>query len=291
MRNTKSFSILIIIAACLMGSPAFAGKIYKWVDEHGVTQFSTFPPLKKEQSTSVTAVNINSGSSDTSTLSCDEICGIWYYTSYRKNSSLTITKDSFYYKPGSDRAVWKNTKGGRWKIEGRTLEVTYTQHQDKSKKGNKEQYYIRMPDPQTLILIPANGGKRATFKQEHDFSNPDPERSGIEQNFVGLWENVYGLDGDSLKLNNKKFLIYGNVMKGKGRYAYQTTGDKYEGQWHVEDPYITLEITADKTYKSEDRSSLVGTTWRWVILKRTAAMFTVRDTATRRSLKFVKISN
>ena len=272
-------------------SPTHAGKIYKWVDENGVSQFSTYPPLNQQSDRKVTTLRLDSGATNPSKFSCDRLCGVWIHITHKKVNRLTITKDGFNYQPEDKNATWKEAKGGEWKLDGDTLEVSYSKHQVKSKIGGKENFFVKMPTPETLILIPSNDGKRVIFQQEHNFSKPEGGRSGIEQEFIGTWKSIRGMDGDSITFTNKKFTVYGRITKGGGERAYEITDTKYQGLWHVEDPYITLQITIDNVYKSIDKYSLVGSAWRWIILSKTDALLTARDTATRRTLKFVKASN
>lgn len=270
-------------------SPVTAGKIYKWVDENGITQFSTYPPLVQKKNQPVTTVKGLTTSPSTTGVTAEDLQYVWFIIENRTKNTLTFSKDVFTYRPQTSKTSMGLTSAGKWKLDGGVLELTYTQHKDKSKKDSKERFYIKMQDEYSLTLISENGNKRLSFRRDTDLLKSDKAISRLAQNMMGFWQGVG--DSDSINFSNETFEITGKRKEKVSINTYERVGTKYRGRWSVDDPYINLEVTLDEVYKLENWVSEVGQQWRWLIVKKSPEMLTVRDTKTRRLKKFIKTTN
>jgi hypothetical protein len=266
--------------------PAFSAKIYKWVDEHGVTQFSTHPPMKQKPGQVVTTVKGIGTASRQGSLSREDLLGTWFTIENRKKHTLSFYKSSFNYRPQLSKTAWGLASAGTWKVNDGMLELTYSQHNDKSKKGTTEQFFVKKNDDYNLTLIAKEGNRRVSFRKDTDELRGQKAISRLAQELIGYWQGVG--DGDSIQFSNETFELIGKRKKKFSTNIYDAVDTKYKGRWSVDDPYINLEITLDEVYELEKIRSKVGQQWRWVIVKHDTDTLTVRDTQTRRLKRFVK---
>jgi len=263
-----------------------AGKIYKWVDADGVTQFSTYPPLVQKDSQPVTTVKGLGTAASSAGVSEADLLGVWFIIDKRKKHTMTFYKDSFTYRPQEGKTSWGLESSGKWKLDGGILELHYKSHKDKTKKDSKEQFFVKKTDEYSLVLIAEKSNKRFNFRKDTDVLKFDKAISRLAQNMLGFWAGVGG--GDSISFSNETFEIIGKRKEKFSSNIYEAVRTKYKGRWSVDDPYISLEITFDEVYKLEEIQSMVGQKWRWLIVKKTVDTLTVRDIQTRRLRKFVK---
>lgn len=287
--NTLKILSVILLLLALPISQARAGKIYKWVDENGVTQFSTYPPLVLKDSQPVTTVQGLSTGGGSTDINEDSLQGVWFVIDRGKKHTMTFHKATFVYRPQESATGWGLASSGTWKLDGGIIEFTYNTHEDKNKRGTKEEFFVKQADEFSLTLISREGNKRFNFRKDTDILKADKAVSRVAQELMGYWTGLGG--GDSIYFSNEVFELKGKRKEDGGSVkSYEAFGTKYKGRWHVDDPYINLEVTLDEVYKFEDSHSQVGRQWQWVIVKRTADLLTVRDTISRRLLKFAKTS-
>lgn len=283
-RQIKAAFFLLIVL--LPVNAAFAGKIYKWVDEDGVTQFSTYPPLVQKDNQPVTTVKGLGTAASSTGVSNEDLLGVWFIIDKRKKHTMTFYEDSFAYRPQEGKTSWGLESTGEWKLDGGIVELHYKSHKDKAKKGSKDKFFVKKTDEYSLTLISEKSNKRFNFRKDTDLLKSDKAISRLAQNMVGFWTGVGG--GDSVSFTNETFEIIGKRKEKFSSNIYEAVRIKYKGRWSVDDPYIYLEITLDEVYELEKIQSAVGQKWKWLLVKHTPETLTIREPGTRRLKKYIK---
>ena len=158
--------LLSLAILVLTMTSVWAGKIYKWVDKQGVTQFSTFPPLVQKADQPVTTVKGLSTPGGSGRLSKEDLYGVWFIIENRKKHTLTFSKDSFVYRLQESKTAWGLASSGKWRLDGGILELNYTRHKDKNKQGTKEQFFVKKADQYSLTLIAKQGSQHFNFRKD-----------------------------------------------------------------------------------------------------------------------------
>ena len=276
----------ILVLFFLTVSNASAGKIYKWIDEQGVTQFSTYPPLVQKKDQPVTTLRGTTGSGSSGVLQPEDLGGGWFTIENQKKRTLYFKKDRFTSMYQTNRTSWESVATGKWRLDGGVLELHYLTHRDKAKKGKTEKFYIKKVNENVLTIIAQQGNQRWQYRRDSKYTTSRKPVSRIAQELTGNWQKVGA--SDTLHFSSTDFVISGKRKKNIGTRIYDSVGRKFSGRWQVDDPYIELEIVLDEVFKFEERPSNVGQRWRWLIVDRTGDTLTVRDMTTHRLMKFVK---
>lgn len=271
---------LVTILTLLVITPGHAAKIYKWVDEHGVAQFSTQPPLE-QQKKPFEEVSIGSQSKIKASIYNDH----WYRFEKGLKHTLSLSKDRYALRK---EGGFRNTQNhGKLLAEGKTLTVEYEGHEEKTKKGSKEIFYVAEVTGTRLVLVSDLTGKRYEYIKDMTHSG-DSELSSAEVTLLGTWKGIAG--SDSLRLIDDKFIIRGKTRQGSGDYIYWARTERYRGKWTYDDPYLYLEVHQDLVHLKEDNPTKVGKQLKYQVLDKNDARLVLLPPDKRKKWTLLKVN-
>lgn len=241
-------SILLLYFAL---QPLAYSKMYKWVDEEGVTQFSTFPPanVKKEYQT------LSSKSHTKKPLS-EYINGLWLYQENNKNYEMPINSLGISINEVTRNNKTNSTKlimNASWTLSGKILDLKYKKHKNKKLEGTSETFFIVKIDDSELILINDKTNKRIRYRRKGYKKESLIEHSPLMQKLVGYWTGATEKH-DIQFINNGTFIISGTLNR------YWTK--MYQGDWEYTDPQLLFKFTIDNAIPN-GRMSKTGKTEKY----------------------------
>ena len=228
------FRYIVFMLTFLLMQNCFAAKIYKWKDENGVLQFSTTPPLdssKKIQKVGSTHKKVKAPLEEA-------ILGDWKLTNNDGLHSAVHIKSRyirFYYK--KDRDTPSVGKSGKYILNGKTIEVEYQSHDDKSMVGQKENYFVRRISEKKITLVNVTERKSITYFKDA-FGKSNEGLTSKAKMLIGTWES---------KIYDRTITFKGTDFSVKEkRKNYRKLVEVMRGSWEYKDPYILFNITKEK---------------------------------------------
>lgn len=282
MSEVKARKLIPVIMAIsiLVVAPCQAAKVYKWVDENGVMQFSTQPPLE-QQKKQFEEVNIGNDSKNKASIYDFH----WYMFDRGIKHTLVLSKDRYsLLKMGGSR----NTHNfGKLIAEGKTLTVEYQSHEDNTKKGSKEIFYVAGVTDTRLVLVSDLTGKRYEYIKDSDAGGYN-ELTSSEENLLGNWKGIAG--SDSIRFTDKQFIIRGRTRHGSGNFKYWARTERYRGKWSFDDPYLNLEVHDDLVHLKEDIPTKVGKQLKYQVLENSGDRLVLLSPDKRKKWTLLKVN-
>ncbi len=272
------FRLCLIALSLVINSTALA-KMYKWVDENGVTQFSTFPPAntKKDYQT------LSSASQSKKNVK-QYIKGIWQYQKNNQHYKMTINDSGINLSELSDNATSANYKSimrASWKLSGKTLTLKYKNHKNSALIGTSEVFFVVKINETDLTLISNKTNTKTQYQRNNSQNMALLQHSPLMQQLVGHWTGSTEKN-DIQFSNNGTFTISGYLEK---KWAKMYTGD-----WEYNDPDILFHFESDKVIPS-GRISKIGKTERYRIVKLTNDSLHIRSIKTGTIKKYLRNNN
>lgn len=206
-------------------------KMYKWVDEEGVTQFSTFPPsnIKKDFQTISTSRKTKKPISE-------NIKGIWLYQEFSQHYQLIINTVGMSINKVIQGKVKKNIMRASWTLSDKILTVQYKKHKKINKQGTNEKFFVVKATESKLVLVSNITNKKIQYKRKGFQKSSFIKISPSMQKLVGDWKGATEKNDISFS-ESGKFTIKGMLKR------YYTT--LYQGQWEYNDPELLFHFKID----------------------------------------------
>jgi hypothetical protein len=263
---------LIIITLCIAVTTPCSAKVYKWVDEDGVTQFSTFPPadINKDFKTVKTS-NHNTVSIQ------DNIPGTWLYQKDNNNYELTVkSKEISISKIRKNRKIKVMTAS--WILEGKVLTLKYKTYKYYNKVGKSEKFFVSKITKNVLILVSDKTNERIQYQREGTQKNSLFSHSPLLQKLIGYWKGTT-IEQDIKFNENGSFIIKGNSKKYKFKM--------YEGNWNYDDPKLLFNFKIDLATPKEGITK-AGKTEIYLVKKLTKNELHIRSKKTGQVNKYTR---
>lgn len=245
---------LLLISILLLFIPTIthAGKLFKWVDENGVTHFGSTPPPQQSKKNKVAVEDLStSNSKKQGASSTQRVRGEWWA---KKNARVTqrlkLSYDSFELSENvsSNYGVRKKViASGRYKLKNDAIELTYFEHQGNPEKLDQTDLFEIVHLEDTKMTLLQGFTNKQFFKRKQRTSSTDFSRK-IKGEWVGPKNRKY-------KFEHGTFLTY---REGNTR-------SRAFGNWHWQDPELTLDFVADFGHPIDNE---MGRMERWVITER-----------------------
>lgn len=298
------YYIINVLSLIIFGiSLAHAGKIYKWVDENGLTQFGSTPPPKQASHEYKSMGLRNTYANERVSQGQVKIYATWYANKNGQKYALSIGRGSYHLGPAGEEHESKLRNSGPTKISDTTIAVTYQHNTDASMIGKTEKFYIRKLDSTELVLVSDLNNKSYIYRREDIIAKQQNSVSGMAREMIGVWKGIGGAYADSLELNTGKFIWKGNrkeelktgtsvLENGQRKWIPKIGvrhGIKYQGYWSVDDPYLILNVHQDFVYKLEETQSMAGSEFKLQILDNNAERMVLLNTRSHKKWTLVKI--
>ncbi|MCP5205850.1 MAG: DUF4124 domain-containing protein [Hahellaceae bacterium] len=248
-------TFLLLLYMCLIAPLSVsAAKMFKWVDENGVTHFgSTPPPPQKIKENKVEVEELSTPGSDKKESSSDyRIRGEWWAAKdTRATLKLKLSYDDFEFSEnfvGSYGITKANFASGKYKLSNDVLELTYFEHQGEPEKlDTTENYEVTYLDDTKLVIV-QDFVKKLTFKRQRQTDSTDFSRE-----LKGEWSDQ---KGQKYKFDHGTFIMY---------FPNNNNHTRQIGNWEWQDPELTLDFIADY---GDPIDNNIGRMHRWIIQKR-----------------------
>ena len=230
--RSKEFVFLICVA---LTAPASAAKIYKWVDDKGIIQFTSTPPLKNKE------IDVVGLTNKTKKKSVEEaIRGTWECINENKDISVSIDsrRIRFHFKDKSSGD--KESMSGKYELKGKLLEVEYKTHPKIEKVGKVENYFINRVNDKELILVQLASNEKYTYRKDDSYARNKKVLNKSAMRLVGRWESL--TNDRSIEFKGGNFTINEKVKVRN----YWTRKQTKTGFWQYNDPYIDLTINRER---------------------------------------------
>lgn len=244
---------LLLLALSITPSTTSAAKLFKWVDENGVTHFgSAPPPPQKIKESNVEVEVLSTPGSEKKESSADyRIRGEWWAAKdARTTIRFKISYDDFELSEnfvGGYGITKANFASGKYKLNNDVLALTYFEHQGEPEKlDTTENYEVTYLDETKLVIV-QDFVKKMTFKRQRQTDSTDFSRE-----LKGEWSDQ---KGQKYKFDHGTFAIY----------LPNNNHSRQFGNWDWQDPEITLDFVADYLHPVDNNS---GRMQRWIIQKR-----------------------
>ncbi len=272
------YKLSILIIGLLINSTALA-KMYKWVDEDGVTQFSTFPPVntKKDYQT------LSSGSQSKKNIK-QYIKGIWKYKKNNQYYKMTINDSGIRISEQSDNsasASHKSIMQASWKLSGKTLTLKYKNHKNSTLIGTKEVFFVVKINETDLTLISNKTNTTTQYQRNNNQNMTLLHHSPLMKKLLGEWTG--STEKNSIHFNNNGTFIISGYLEKKWTKMYA-------GDWEYSDPDILFHFDTDKVIPS-GRVSKIGKTERYRVIKLTNDSLHIRSIKTGNIKKYLRNNN
>jgi hypothetical protein len=266
--------ICLCIILLLNAPAALAGKLYKWVDENGVTHFGAIPPPQQAQKSAGAVEELAVPGSDQKNSSpTNRIRGVWWAgKDTRVTRQLKLSYDNFEIADtfvGGQGVTKKMIASGNFKLTKDMLSLTYfEQHENPAERDKTVQFEVTYLDDSKMILL-QDFVHEQVYKRQIESGSTDFSRE-----LSGEWTDPRGL---RYKFDHGTFLIYSAHNKNIRQL----------GNWQWQDPELTLEFVADYLHPIDNKT---GRMHRWIIQQRSYQEITFIDQSTgnKRTLKRIK---
>ena len=288
---SRKFFPFALVLFCIT-SVCHAGKIYKWVDENGVTQYGTQPPPKQNANEFKTRPGSNSSrtistarTGGTDGYDEKQLFAKWFINRNGLKYSLWLGKHMYILsKVGEHNS--KDRISGRVTVSGKKITVTYERHEDKQQIGTTEIFYVSSVNEKELVLVSDTTNKSHIYRKEDQIAASRNSRSAIASNMIGKWQSS-GQD-DSLILKRGKFIIEGVRKENYINRVISRRGKKYDGLWRVDDPYLYLDVHRDHVYQLEGTENLSGSQIKYQIMENDGERMVLLKAGTRENWTLIK---
>lgn len=242
-----------------MATSASGQKLYKWVDENGVTHFGYAPPPVQEREESLEITTIQTGKDDDDTaLNNRALSGSWYSRAreYQATRQLKLSYGDFEITdlyPGSYSLVRKKIASGRAELKNSRLHLTYFEHfLEPSKLDTTEEFEAVLTSDTQLELTGPPSKKQIYRKLSKSRNTP------FFRDLNGEWTDERGF---RYRFSKGSFTVYPD-----DRPSNQSFGNL---EWA--DPELALDFVADYRNPVDHRQPR---TERWVLRQKNTQQLT-----------------
>lgn len=237
-------SVIIVALLCLsLSNNLQAAQVYKWVDEKGVTHFSSRPPPKPQKNN----LKVENLKAKNSLARGRGLSGDWWGI---KNSRTTrrikfgsrrdFKVTEFTFLNGGLRE--KQISKGRYKIEGNSLRLIYDERITRSGDVRQSDVYIFSLENGTRLLLENSFESVAYAKESHS-------KAKAAGDLKGIWKDQKGIH----------YQFTGNVVKKYTR-NYRKMMFIGEFSWHGD--VLAVNVLADFSQPVDHRKGRVD---RWKV--------------------------
>ena len=228
----RGFVLLICV---VLSTPVSAAKIYKWVDDKGVVQFTSTPP---EKSNKVDVVGLTNKKKKKPVQ--EAIRGTWECINDDQDISVRIDSRGIRFRFKDKDSGESKSMSGIYELKGKLLEVGYKTHPKIEKVGKIEKYFINRVNEQELILIQLGSNKKFTYRKDDSYSRTKKILNKSAMRLVGGWESL--TNDRAIEFKGSNFTI-----KEKVKVKHYWTRKKTKtGFWRYNDPYIDFTINRER---------------------------------------------
>ncbi len=268
-----SITFLIILFCFIASQKPALSKMYKWVDDDGVTQFSNFPPhnVKKDFQTL-------SSSSNTKNNISDNIKGIWLYQQHSKNYQLNINFKGVSINEIINGKIQKNIIRASWKLSGKILTLSYNIHKKINKQGTNETFFVVKATGSELILVSDLTNTKIHYSRKGYRKESFIKISPSMQKIVGYWKGAT----EKNDINFSDAGIF--TIKGMTKRYYTTL---YQGEWEYNEPELLFHFKMDKVIPG-GRLSKTNKTEKYFVTILTDDSLQIRSNKTGKIKKYLR---
>lgn len=230
--QSREFVLLICV---VLSAPVSAAKIYKWVDDNGVIQFTSTPPEKNNK------VDVVGSTNKKKKKPLEEaIKGTWECINDDQDISVTIDSRGIRFLFKDKNSGERKSMSGIYELKGKLLEVGYKTHSKIEKVGKVENYFVNRANDQELILIQQGSNKKFIYRKDDSYARNKKVLNKSAMRLVGRWESL--TNDREIEFKGSNFTIKEKVKVRN----YWTRKKTQTGFWKYNDPYIDLTINRER---------------------------------------------